>query len=183
MHQQVLKRQSMYHRHSDEFMNDHQNRCVSSVSNTIEQQSGATRMSSGYFSGDEFRSHYNNNNTIPNNSQDVISQLIISSPPQVVQPKVQQQSTNQFNINKFLNTQQKHARSSACEALDDFNLMYKKIDLECDGGGDGSSSEEIHQDHHKQNGVSGRYGQVNIHLNQPLNGDGTVYELIEDLGK
>jgi len=60
-----------------------------------------TRMSSGYFSGDEFRSCYNNNNNF------------------------NEMHNNQFNINKFLNTQRQHA-----DVLDDFDSMYRRIHLE-----------------------------------------------------
>ena len=59
---------------------------VSATTTNIEQQTAATRMSSGYFSGDEFRSYYKCND------------INIGTP--VNQP---QHRSNQFDINKFLN--------------------------------------------------------------------------------
>ena len=109
--EKVVKRQK-YHRNSDECVNE-RGPCLNMN----------TRMSSGYFSGDEFRS-------CPN---------------------------NQFSISKFLSTQ----RHEHEDAIDDFNSMYKKIDL---------------VDHC----CSSQFSQINIHLDKGIDGSKS-YELIEDL--
>jgi hypothetical protein len=92
----------------------------------------ATRMSSGYFSGDEFRSYYNNHN----NSNMIYSNFLTmnSNSSQNASPTdsantMTDYSTSQFNINKFLNNKAKYKSD---DALEEFNNMYKSLGLEED---------------------------------------------------
>ncbi len=94
---------------------------------SLEDDSFYVHVTSGYFSGDEFRSCYNNNN----NFNEI--------------------HNNQFNINKFLNTQRQHA-----DVLDDFDSMYRRIDLE------------------------NKFSPINIHLEKEID-QNKSYELIEDI--
>ena len=93
----------------------------------IDQETIATRMSSGYFSGDEFRSYYNNyemncsnfyeNSSFnPNNNSQ--SSLNDSNP------------AAQFNINKFLNNNKKNKYKK--DAIDELNKLYNSLGLEED---------------------------------------------------
>ena len=75
------------------------------------EASTATRMSSGYFSGDEFRSYFN---SINHNIESLANPELSSS-------------NYQFDINKFL----KKTRSKQ-DALDEFNEMYENLKLEDD---------------------------------------------------
>lgn len=129
---------------------------VSATTTNIEQQTAATRMSSGYFSGDEFRSYYkcNDINSIINNSMN--------------QSQQHRTQSNQFDINKFLNNNNTHKKLRN-DAFDDFNTMYRKIGLE---------DEELYD---RANACDRQlYGQVNIHINKELDVN-KVYELIEDV--
>ena len=75
--------------------------------------SAATRMSSGYFSGDDFRSYHSH---------------------QMHQPPVNRQCDNyrnKFNVNKFLSGVNQ-AKKYQCDVIDDFDSMYKRLGLDDD---------------------------------------------------
>lgn len=148
-----------YHHHSqkvmistlndDDFtMKSHStiNNALASVSATtascgvqnIEQQSAATRMSSGYFSGDDFRSFH---------SQQMYNPFL----------SLQSGNHNTFNVNKFINGAEQ-TKKHKFDALDDLNNMYKNIVLEDDN----------HQMNETDINDYKLYNQVNIHINKEL---------------
>lgn len=107
-----------------------------------EHDTNATRMSSGYFSGEEFRS-YNINNTINigaeflGNSSNSVCNFVHS--PTL---STSTEASNQFNINKFLSNSSsaKHRQNKNEEAaIEDLNRLYRSIALE-----EESSSSAVH---------------------------------------
>lgn len=99
---------------------------------TVTEETTATRMSSGYFSGDEFRSyHYLNSNCLdfmPNSSFTNTININQFSPTVSTSTEAPVTSNNhQFNRNKFLNN-----KSKQTDAIDEFNKLYKSIGLEED---------------------------------------------------
>ena len=108
---------------------------------SVEQEiAAATRISSGYFSGDEFRSYYNtinngNINSIINAPLPVYydqnssnSNFYTSNNNSCSSPNSASNEATQFNINKFLNKKNKSKK----DALEEFNTMYKSLGLEED---------------------------------------------------
>ena len=81
-----------------------------------EHETIATRMSSGYFSGDEFKSQ------MLNYSPSYSASNFSESP---------RTSSSQFNINKFLNNQSR-SRPKTTSALEEFNQLYESLGLEQD---------------------------------------------------
>ena len=99
----------------------------------------ATRMSSGYFSGDEFRSYYNSS-TNTTNYTNYFQQVNSNNSPTMDQSHspcgIHNETTSsatQFNINKFLNNNSSNrAKYKSDDALEEFNKMYKSLRLEDD---------------------------------------------------
>jgi hypothetical protein len=93
-----------------------------------ETDTAATRISSGYFSGDEFRSYCLNNNSNLNQYYDVNSNLLTSGSPTF--SSLAENPSNQFNINRFLSNNSSRYKFKNEDAIEDLNRMYKSIGLE-----------------------------------------------------
>ncbi len=102
--------------------------------NVSEEIAAATRISSGYFSGDEFRTYYNAAHSNPSYLNSIINAPLpqnnngnnsCSSPNSAFNDIAGNQ---QFNIQNFLNNKNK----TKTDALEEFNTMYKSLGLEED---------------------------------------------------
>lgn len=100
---------------------------------TNEQETTSTRMSSGYFSGDEFRSYYSNYiDMMPNSSFTTTTTTTNVNSP-TLSSSTDTTASNQFNIRKFLNKESlNRTRQKNDIAFDEFNKLYKSIGLEED---------------------------------------------------
>ena len=127
--------QSDYNRSFGNYCIDGRASCTSAGTNTtmpIDQETIATRMSSGYFSGDEFRSYYNNSTNTNYNSYTCTNYYENMPNSDGHSPiNLNESSSNQFNINKFLNNKKKN-QVAKNDALEEFNKLYKSLRLEED---------------------------------------------------
>ncbi|CAF0724403.1 unnamed protein product [Brachionus calyciflorus] len=89
-----------------------------SILHTENEQTIATRMSSGYFSGDEFKSQ------MLNYSPSYSASNFNESSPRT--------SSSQFNINKFLNSTTRSKPKKTSNPLEEFNKLYESLGLEQD---------------------------------------------------
>lgn len=109
------------------------------ISSSASQHMTATRMSSGYFSGDEFRSYYANSATnyydfgLANSQSPTLSSSTTMDTPGGVGAGHSSSScvstSNQFNPSRFLSNSSKARLRNSDEAIEDLNRMYKSIGL------------------------------------------------------
>jgi hypothetical protein len=129
--------QSDYNRSFGNYCMDGRASCTSAGTNTtmpMDQETIATRMSSGYFSGDEFRSYYNNSTNTNYNSYtctNYYENMPNSDGHSPVMSTNLSEGANQFNINKFLNNKKRN-QVGKNDALEEFNKLYKSLRLEED---------------------------------------------------